>query len=197
MLVVDGEAVLPFIHERVTRTAHEPTAAEIARQRRGYFYIPPWDYHPTGELTLELDVPEGLQYTAGSAIRHRWSDGARRTVEDVLNEVVASLHRLAVWQRQRRLEREERERRRIEEERIRWERQRRAEEEAKQLAKLEAQVDRWQRARRIREYVDAFEAAAARDGRLADQDGEAARWIAWARERVDRLDPLTGHSESG
>lgn len=195
VLVVDGEALHPWLQERVKRKPHEPTAQELAAQRRySWTYIPRFDLVPTGELVLEIEVEGGFPY-GGHGIRHRWADGTRRAIEAVLDEVVVGLLPLAVWQRARKFDHEAQRRRWREEERLRLERQVQREKERQELAELEATAERWHRAQRIRAFVDAFEARAAASGRLADPEGEAARWIASARRRADQLDPLSEHHD--
>lgn len=59
--------------------------------------------------------------------------------------------------------------------------------EAAMLAKLKADADSWDQARRIRCYIAA----------LADHGGSfpdslaRERWLSWARDQADRIDPLT------
>lgn len=54
-------------------------------------------------------------------------------------------------------------------------------------------MERWQNAVNMRAFCDALEHAAA--GQEAN-DGELAAWLAWARTRADKIDPLSVHPRS-
>lgn len=181
-LIVNGEAVIVSLEERVRRTPHQLTAQEQARRRLySWTHVQKYDYAPSGELTLKID---GI---SGSCIRSHWSDGSRRRLEDCLNDVIVSLVHAAAWLLADRQQREEQARRWQEQERRREAERRRAEQEHQAIAKLEEKALAWQRARTIRAYVDAVEAKAREKGTLND---EQLQRIARARHLADRIDPL-------
>lgn len=55
------------------------------RKLVGYQRLPDWDYHPTGQLFLEVEDKLHL------GVRTRWSDTVTRRLEVLLNDVLAGL----------------------------------------------------------------------------------------------------------
>jgi len=107
-----GEAVDFSLNERVRWIPHEPTLKEIENQKRYSWNTPkPWDYEPTGKLTLSLSG----YYAQG--LRKNWSDTKRRHIEELLGDIIKGVYMMARVKRERRLEREE--------EQSRWEEERR------------------------------------------------------------------------
>lgn len=133
----------------------------------------------TGRLTLEL--PARRRGTRASS----WSDRRDGTLEEKLPLVLRELRVRAAEQRhvddQARQQRDVR--------RAEWEaamdlaRQRHA--EAQRASVLADEVERWEEAERIRSYCEAA------TERHPDDPGTAA-WVAWARDRAGRIDPLVG-----
>jgi hypothetical protein len=67
---------------------------------------------------------------------------------------------------------------------------RRWQEEEARRQELHRQADRWTLSRRIRRYLRAREDAAAKLGRVSDSKFQ--RWLEWASQYADVLDPLAG-----
>ncbi len=56
---------------------------------------------------------------------------------------------------------------------------------------LEKQAENWVKCRQLREYIQAVETAASKQG-ISDPSHEGyAFWVRWAKAHADRLDPLT------
>lgn len=85
-------------------------------------------------------------------------------------------------------ERQARERQATLERQAELERLRREEEARRQ--DLEQQVARWVKSQNLRAYLKALEQEATRREIAVAPDSPLGRWIAWAREHADRLDPL-------
>jgi hypothetical protein len=152
-----------------------------------------YDFIPTGRLVLDSGYCEQV---------HCQDTENGRRIEDAINALlvrwVAEAGRLRIARRQA----EEEKRRREEEERLRREReaelQRRRQElqqrqkaEQARVDKLVADAAAWRRSQVLREYILQVEqAGVARDGRI-EEGGEVARWLEWARQQADRLDPFT------
>jgi hypothetical protein len=125
-LRVNGEQLEFLLRERVDRAPHTQTPAEAARaerERRRWpnteefrpWWLPQWDYSPSGKLMLELEE----HYHSG--LRRVFSEGKRQRLEEVLNDFMAAAISYSTAQKARieeherwRLERQERERRNIE-----------------------------------------------------------------------------------
>ena len=184
-VVANGESIGFSIEERVRQQPHRLTDKEKLDQRRyGRFWAPMYDYVPTGELSLKINTGWG------SGLRSTWSDQATRKVEDCLNDFMVGLVRVAEWERDARRHREEEALRRRQEEQRRAEIRRRHEEEQEKVRKLEEETDAWMKAERIRAYAAAVEASAVAKKGSIDADSETAKWLKWARDQADRLDPL-------
>jgi hypothetical protein len=190
VFVLDEE--LQFaISEFVGRKPHTPTQQELAEQKEYSWKSPPkWDYVPSGRLKLEIEYSRYLN------IRHMWSDGKRRRLEDCLNAFVAGLALVANRIKQ---EREEDLRRKRE-----WEEQRKREEERRQrLAEYERKAEvlsslvaRSIESKNIRELVASFMDACKKTVLTERQWGEAAAMIEWSTNHANSLDPLTFVSET-
>lgn len=178
-----GEAVDFSLNERVRRIPHEPTQKEIENQKRYSWDTPkPWDYEPTGKLTLSLSG----YYAQG--LRKNWSDTKRRHVEELLADIVRGAYRMARVKRERRIEREEEQRRWEEERRRRQEEAERLERERKRFSDLEDQVERWVKVKKLRAYLKEVEGAALKANASEIQGIPIQEWLSWARNHADRID---------
>lgn len=157
----------------------------------------PWDWQkydfiPTGRLVLDSGYCEQV---------HCQDTEKGRRIEDAINALVVRWVAQAGKNRIVRRRADEEKRRREEEDRLRREREaelhrRRQELQEKQnaeqarVAKLIADAAAWRQSRIIREYIlEVEQAALADDGRI-EEGGELARWLEWARQQADRLDPF-------
>lgn len=87
-------------------------------------------------------------------------------------------------------QRAEEERRRKEWEQLRVQKIQEIHDEEKRVAGLTGEVDTWRRSQEIRAYVRAVrEASITRNGQIA-AGSEEGKWLAWAEQQADRLDPL-------
>jgi hypothetical protein len=176
----NGERLSMRLRERLNRVSHVMTKDERRRfERDGWEPYTKYDFHPSGELHLEVGK-------AGySWVSKTWRDGKRRKLEQVLGEIVGGLEALAESNRLDRLRRAEEERVRAEEARRREEERRLREEEAKRFAQLRLDSKHWHECRELREYLSAVEQEMS--GRQTPEFNE---WLGWARQKVDELDPL-------
>jgi hypothetical protein len=130
------------------------------------------------------------EYVAGT--RKTWRDGRTQRLENLLPAVLQGILVTAEMLRTRRLEseRQERERQAALARQAELERLRREEEARRQ--ELEHQVNRWIKSQNLRAYLRAVEQEALRRGLLTTPDTRAGRWLSWACEHADRLDPIAG-----
>ncbi|MGD0346285.1 MAG: hypothetical protein ABSA85_05980, partial [Terracidiphilus sp.] len=120
-----------------------------------------------------------------------WGDGRTKKLEQLLPKCIGGIFRHA---RLNRIEDEKRKEREAEWERQRLEhveRERREREEQKRFENLEHCVSSWKRAKHIREFIEAYEFACEKKGESTDPESERGKWIQWAREKADWLDPLS------
>lgn len=86
-----------------------------------------------------------------------------------------------------RQEREEIERQRIEKERA-------IQEERERVLALLQDVKNWHKSKQIREYIEAVKEQAVRDNGIISSDSELGKWLTWAVQQADNLDPLKKQS---
>jgi hypothetical protein len=88
------------------------------------------------------------------------------------------------------LKREQRERERINQQIRQHEEQKRREEEAARLKVLVQEVTNWQTSILIRSYVEAVKVAESQKAGAGESDSGLHRWVTWALEQADKLDPI-------
>ncbi len=148
---------------------------------------------PSGKLAIEID---DKSYWV-SRSRSNWRDTPTKPLEERLDLVVAGLVEYAARLRQAA------EDRRLEEERRQAEEQRRQEAARERAVKRKAieaeqtRVDRllsdcrdWNRSNELRAYIEAATQAYLQRDAVIEADSEFARWLQWAQQQADRLDPL-------
>jgi hypothetical protein len=152
------------------------------------------DYFPSGLFVLEGNPNWCWHVLCQDGKRCRVEDRILPTITDWVKTIGKGriAHRQAEEARKIQEEKD-----RIRQELERELQRRRAELEQRQKLernKVEAlfrQADSWRQSRSIREYIQALEQRLLdRDGRIED-GSEISRWLKWAREQADRLDPLT------
>jgi hypothetical protein len=175
-ILAHGERVELSVSERCRQVPHEPTPDELARLKRySWTHIPKFDYVPTGELTVAIDSPYGCV--------SKWSDGKRKSLEELIPKVVAGIEDAARRKAEIRVER-------LRREQEEWERQQRRAEEARRRDDLKQQIEAWRLARDIREFSATMRQAADESGAPIEPGGELDRQLSWAEEYADRIDPV-------
>lgn len=120
--------------------------------------------------------------------RKSWKDGVRQRLEDKLGEIVDWLIRTGEAVKIERLKREEMYRRWAEEEQRRREEEARRQMEERNREELKGAAASWAQAATLRAFIRACEE------QMRPLEGEAdtwqGRWLTWAREQEERLDPL-------
>ena len=189
VVTVQDEKISISLGEVVNKEVRPPTPEELrdpwSTNKTYYRHV------PTGRLSLHI----GASMSSGR--RSRWSDTDRRPLEHLLNSFVASLYRAAEDRKaeRRRLEQLQRQRVEAERERREWEQLRAQKvqeirEEEKRVTALLAEVDKWRRSQEVTAYLKAVrEALIAKNGQIAE-GSDVQKWLAWAEQQADRLDPL-------
>lgn len=164
------------------RVPHQPTKHELERRGRySWATIPTHDLVPSDRLRIRLERGWKVR-------RDVFADTKTITVEDRLPQLLQELElRAAVAEDQaQRREREAEERKR------RWQQVRedaivhaREHHRAKVLMD---QVERWHEGKRLGAYLDAMQTRVAALDSAEQQEAE--KWLAWARQHRDRIDPL-------
>lgn len=149
---------------------------------------------PSGRLVLQITHRD--MYWLRNC-RKSWSDGKKQRIEDRLNQFVAGLIAFAACVREREEEEEREARERREEERREKEKaERRAEKrrliqvEQKRVDLLMQQAQCWRASRTLRKYIEARKKQYVAAHGDITPESDLARWLDWARQQADRLDPL-------
>ena len=85
---------------------------------------------------------------------------------------------------------EKREREELEQQRI--EKERAIQEEKNRVSALLQDVKNWNKSKQIREYIDAVKEQAVRNNGTVTPDSELGKWLTWAAQQADYLDPFKG-----
>lgn len=153
---------------------------------------------PSGNLRLTIYAPPLSNYGKKTA----WEDGPKKgKVEQQIGKILDSLEPFADGIKKERLEREEWNRRwKIKEEerrkrkaaqlveRQRFEAERRKVEARRTQLHEDARI--WNECHRLRAYVDAVEQSARERGLSVESNEKLGRWLAWAREYIESIEPL-------
>lgn len=176
--------------EERRRQKHEPTASELKREqeyerrrqlasRRGEWlswerFWPEFDYIHEGKVGLEICC-----WSDGA--RKRWKDGKRQTLEEMIEQIADGILYHLAYQKQRRLDQEETERRRRHMAHRRELHRQRQEREEKRIAFLQALADFQREAADLRATISAAAASIL-------PTPEYQRMIDWATKRLAMLE---------
>ncbi|HWR53222.1 MAG TPA: hypothetical protein VN428_19100, partial [Bryobacteraceae bacterium] len=147
-----------------------------------YWYRPQRDYYPTGHLTFAID--------SSQAPRRNWNEGVRQRLENCVDSITKALLATGEHLKEARLRREAEEQIQRVESRQAFANERRQREEKERVEALDRDVDRWIRSKNIRAYLAAFKACMEKWSGPIQQKSDAGRWLTWAQDYADRLDPL-------
>ncbi len=178
-VLIHDEKLSFSLVEKIKQLDHEPTEEE-KKNPRSPFWRPRYDHKPTGLLTLRINEwgAQGLQKS--------WSDGKNK-LEDKLNDFVIGAIKVAVIQREERIESERK-----------WKEQQKKQEEERQrrifienfINTLENNSESWAKSKMIRSYIREVEKKVAqRLDRHTFQD-QYEKWLSMANQYVDQLDPF-------
>jgi hypothetical protein len=172
------------ISEKVDAVPHTLTEHEVARQKRGQWIYPPkWDYRLTGNLRLSIEgAPQG--------IRHSWSDGTGRRVEDCIGKFISLLPIIAEARKKEREEHRRREQEWEEQARLREEQRAKQEEYQRRAEVLNKLAAKWKEAQLVRDFALAFAKASSQLCRTNAGKREAEALFIAAMEYADSVDPL-------
>lgn len=181
--LVDGQPIQFRLSESVQKVKRPPSAKPDPYR----FWERSNDYFPRGRLKFVF----GDTYSPRT--RANWGDMDKALLEDKLHLVIAGMVEQAELDRQAYLIRAE-ERRNWEAERQRQEElERRRREELEQRAALEAAAGQWAKGEELRAFLRACEAAWG----PCEMGSHQRRWLDWAYQHADRLDPLKNGRAAG
>ena len=132
---------------------------------------------------------------ANGTFRKSWTDGKKQRLEDCLNDFIIGLHRTALVEKEDRRAREERQRLWEEEKRRKEEEENLRREEQRRIQCLEHQINNWFKSQQIRFYLSVVrEAAICKYGHI-EAGSKLDKWLTWANNYADQIDPLLNDDE--
>ncbi|AFM40278.1 hypothetical protein Desaci_1249 [Desulfosporosinus acidiphilus SJ4] len=167
--------------EKQLKIQHEPTKEEIAKQRKGPFYIPPYDYVSTGIFTFEID-----EYHCK---RKRWHDTDNRKIENQIGEIIIWLMEAVQVVKTKREESELEAKRKLEEKLERDRKEKIEKHETELLETFEELASDSDRAEKIRRFAKRIELKC-EEITDAEKRKQVLSFIKWARDKADWIDPL-------
>lgn len=172
-IVKEGESVSISIYEKAREVKRELTDEQ--KKKPPYLVNLPAQFETNGKLHVKINEVYG-EY-------RRISDRQRVPVEDRLGEILREVIGLLE-------NRVAKKRKREQEEQQRQEAIRQREDERKRRQHLERDALAWHTSEEIRRYLDAFETRLRNIDESAPEYEELIRWLTWARNYVDSIDPL-------
>ena len=149
---------------------------------------------PSGRLVLAIDTESCYHH---DGLRRKWSDGVKQRIENALPQFMAGLINVAAAKAESERQRQERERqwekeeqRRKEEERLRAAAWAKIQAERAKVQGLMKDAADWQTSKGLREYIQAVRDDASAQGKDSGPESKLGKWLVWAEQQADRLDPL-------
>lgn len=174
------------ISEIVERKEHKPTREEITREKLELFWHPPkWDYRPSGRLKITID------YTDFRGVRHTWSDGKKKPLEEYLGHFIVGLVLAAKAIKQGREERAEQERKWAEERKQAAEKEARRAEYKRKAEVVGKLAGAWNESKLLREFANSLSTEAENMSASEDQKQDLLALVVWTLRYADFVDPLT------
>lgn len=155
-----------------------------------------YDKESSGLLRLYIDSKDQHHYLKG--VRRLWSDGKHKRLEATLNDYIAGMIIFAAKRAELTRQINERIQKQEAEKQRQLEKQRLQNELAAQINAEQERVDNllqeardWQSSHLLREYITTVIERARRNGKPCDPSSTLGKWIIWAKQQADRLDPFT------
>ena len=174
---VGDEDVRVRISETTKRCENEGTA----EQKKDFLWRR-YRFESTGLIIFHIDEYCGP--------RRAFNDSVKCRLEDRIDEIVATIRETGEALRLRRIERQEEEKKQLIEQQRVFALQRLREEEKARCLQLENQSELFAKAERLRTFIEACRFRLANKGLTADSP--AMRWLNWAINHADSIDPLNG-----
>jgi len=187
-IIIFGEPVSVEIREviELQLTSHAQKQVDRGEPKPKYNS---WDYErgPSGKLQISINHFASWN---GDGLQNNWKDGKKQRIEDCLNQVIcrliqkaavnreATIKRIKVQKEQRReAHRQEAIHRRI------------ARRKARER-KFRADCEKWKQSKELSDYLDAIKSIAEPKSGSIDPETRFGKWVQWAEEYIDRIDPL-------
>jgi hypothetical protein len=196
-LMVNGGQLEFLLSEKINRELHKETPAETTRAERekkrwpsdlAYrpWWMPQWDYSPSGLLVLELEEHHH------SGLRRIFRDGKRQQLENLLNDFLAAAVTYAAAEKAWREEHERQRREWNEQEQRRIEKQEQVGRNRKRWKFVSERIRSLERADKIDRFVQYIESACSAKNSVGEN---VRRFIDWAKAYSSVLKSVCDPSE--
>lgn len=157
------------------------TERKIHKEKRNTFDS---DYEliSTGKLILRIDHYWGM--------RTQWRDGDVQKIEDLLDGFIEGIFHVAAKEKELRVEREKEVKEQKERSRLLEELRALKEAETKRVNALFEDASGWQKSKIIRAFIEAKKEAYNQQHGAIESGCEFEKWLVWANNQADRVDPL-------
>lgn len=179
IFLIDGHKVECNIVEKLVKSL------KPREQARNWTAYP--DQHQSGLTSSGFLRVSFTTYVLG---KPQWIETDKKTIGDMLPEIVGSIMAAGPTLERQRIEREEAHRRYQEEEARRYEAKRLKEIDDKRWARFQQFASNWAERDRLLPFIAALEGRLQTEGDIVIGDRPLSEWIAWARARASSLDPF-------
>lgn len=178
--LIDGHKVEVNIVEKLVKSL------KPREQTDGWTAYP--GHHQSGLASSGFLRVSFTSYVMG---KPQWLETDKKTIADMLPEIVGTIMAAGPTLEQQRIEREEAHRRYQEEEARRYEAQRLREIDDKRWKRFREHAANWDERGRLLPFIAELDARLKVEGDVTVGDRPLSAWIDWARARVDALDPFS------
>ncbi|WP_197062574.1 hypothetical protein [Muricauda sp. MAR_2010_75] len=161
--------------EKINIKCREKSKRVMVKKERWTNY----EYHPSGILKFKMDA----DYSATK----KWTDNKNELLEEQLVKILTKLELTAKELKKERIEREERRKRYLEEQKIEQQLQALRDKELKAMKSLFKDMKRHEMTTRLRSYIQDFKRYHESKGELTE---EILKWLEWANEKIEWFDPM-------
>lgn len=175
---VMDELISIRLEERSRQVRHVPTPAELKEEKRLFRNYPTFDYFATGEFSLIISGAYRDEKVC--------KDNTKGKVEEKLNTFVIALIKRALQMKDERVRKAREEELRREREKRKWEMDALIRKEKERVELLKKQSDAWHESQKLRVFIHAARATCPD----INPEGNFAKWLVWASQQADRMDPL-------
>lgn len=166
------------LEERSRQVRHNPTPAELKEEKRFFRNYRTFDYFATGEFSLRI--------TGAYSDETVCKDNKKGKVEEKLNKFVIALIKRALQVKDERIRKAREEEAQHEREKRRREMDALIHKEKERVEFLKKQSDSWHESQELRAFIRAARATCPN----INPEGDFAKWLVWASQQADRMDPL-------
>ena len=180
-LFVGKEPVGFHVREAIKRLDHPFTTEE--REAPGFMWRNKYDWVGSGRLRFVIERDDYI-------CERIWEDSKKLKLEEHVGEIIEALANIEAKAKQLRAEEEIRKNEEAKQRARADEEWRCREREKQNRERLEKAADEWSKAKRLRSFIRVCDQELRIEKGDFAPDAWQARWLGWARQHADRIDPI-------